>query len=90
MELHHIQGRRGENYHDHRNLVMLCNECHFGFHSGGKKNLDICQIMTAKDEEDGTLDEQYLASLRHKVGMPCDPQPLPEWAIQERIDNDKQ
>jgi hypothetical protein len=90
LELHHIQGRRGKDPHDHRNLIMLCNECHYGFHSGGKKTLDICQIATAKEEEDGEVDISYLASLRHKRALPCDPQPLPSWAIKEREDNDHQ
>ena len=90
MEIHHIQGRRGKDPHDHRGLILLCNECHYGFHSGGKKNLDICQIITAKQEEDGEVDIEYLAGLRHRRALPCDPQPLPSWAIKEREDNDHQ
>jgi hypothetical protein len=44
--------------------------------------------MQAKREEDGAVDIEYLASMRGRKGMPCDPQPLPEWAMQERIEND--
>jgi hypothetical protein len=87
MEIHHLQGRRGENPHDQRNLLLLCNECHHGFHSGGQRNLDICQLLTAKHEADGFVDVEYLASLRHKKALPCDPQPLPDWALAERVDN---
>ncbi len=88
MELHHIQGRRGPTPHDPRGLILLCADCHYGFHSGGSRSLDVCQIMQAKREEDGAVDIEYLASMRGRKGMPCDPQPLPEWAMQERIEND--
>jgi hypothetical protein len=87
LEIHHIQGRRGKNPHDPRNLLLLCDADHYGFHSGGQRSLDICQLMTAKAEEDGEVDAEFLAGLRHKKGMPCDPQPLPQWALDERVDN---
>jgi len=87
MEVHHIQGRRGKTPHDPRGLIMLCDECHYGVHSGGGKSLDVCEIMGAKEEEDGSVDQVYLAGMRGKKGMPCDPRPVPAWARDERIDN---
>jgi hypothetical protein len=92
MELHHIVGRRrGMDAHDHRNLCLLCRDCHEGFHAGGKKNLTLGNILFAKKEEDGEemLDLSFLAWLLGRVGLKEDPTPLPEWAIEERERNEK-
>jgi len=88
MELHHIVGRRGGiDCHHHRNLIMVCNECHYGFHSGGQKSLSLGHILQAKLEEDGELDVPFLAKLLGRVGLREDPIPLPSWAIEERERN---
>jgi hypothetical protein len=88
MELHHIQGRRGENPHDHRNLVMLCNECHTLFHSGSrKKSLALGAILVAKEHEDGEVDEAYLAGLRRRKAFPDLDRTIPDWAEEERAAN---
>jgi hypothetical protein len=83
-ELHHIVGRRGKDPHHHRNIIMVCDQCHYGYHSGGQKALTLGQILKAKEEEDGEVDIPFLAGLCGKVGLREDPSPLPEWAIQER------
>ena len=83
-ELHHIVGRRGKDPHHHRNLLMVCNECHYGYHSGGKKSLSLGQILKAKEDEDGEIDVPFLASLMGRKGLREDPLPLPSWAIEER------
>lgn len=77
--------------HDHRNLCLLCRDCHEGFHAGGKKNLTLGNILFAKKEEDGEemLDLSFLAWLLGRVGLKEDPTPLPEWAIEERERNEK-
>ncbi len=88
LEIHHIQGRRGTDPHDHRNLILLCDLDHFGFHSGGQRTIDLAHILTAKAEEDGEVDVAFLAGLRRRKALPCDPAPLPEWALEERRKND--
>ena len=90
LELHHIVGRRGGiDCHHHRNLVMVCNECHYGFHSGGQKSLSLGQILQAKEDEDGEVDVSFLAKLMGRVGLREDPAPLPDWAQIERQQNAK-
>jgi len=83
-ELHHIVGRRGRDPHHHRNLILVCADCHYGYHSGGQKSLSLGHILQAKLEEDGEVDIPFLARLMGKVGLKEDPMPLPEWVIEER------
>lgn len=85
--LHHIVGRRGKNPHHHRNIVMVCDLCHLGYHSGGQRSLSLGQILQAKLEEDGEVDITFLAGLCGKVGLRDDPSALPAWATDERISN---
>lgn len=83
-ELHHIVGRRGRDPHHHRNLILVCNECHYGYHSGGKKALSLGQILQAKCDEDGEVDVEFLAKLMGRRGLREDLNPLPAWALAER------
>jgi len=87
LHLHHIVGRRGLDYHDHRNLICVCNECHDGYHIGGQRDLSLGHVLQAKLEEDGELDLEFLAKLLHRVGLKEDPKPLPQWARDERVAN---
>ena len=84
LELHHIVGRRGKEPHHHRNLIMVCNECHYGYHSGGQKSLTLGHILQAKLEEDGEVDIPFLAKLMGRVGLREDPTSLPDWVLAER------
>ena len=88
LELHHIQGRRGKNPHDNRNLVLLCRDCHYGYHSGGeRKSIDMGVILEAKRQEDGEVDLDYLAGLRHRRSFPDLVFSIPDWAEKERAAN---
>lgn len=89
LELHHIVGRRGIDYHHPRNLICVCCECHLGYHSGGQKSLSLGQILQAKEDEDGEVDLVFLAGLMRRVGLREDPSPLPEWVLKEREVNAK-
>ena len=93
MELHHIVGRYGKERHDHRNLIMLCNTCHWALHNSVPPpfdNLENSHILTAKQEEDPDLfDPEFLASLRRKKHLGYDPSPIPWPYLEERVDNDK-
>lgn len=87
-EVHHIVGRRGgERCHDVRNLLLVCRDCHFGFHSGGKRSLTLGNMLTAKFQEDGEVDVEFLAGLMGRKGLREDPTPLPEWVEDERVRN---
>jgi hypothetical protein len=87
LEIHHLAHRNGKDQHDHRALILLCRECHQGYHSGGGKSLSLGQLLTAKEEEDGTLDIPFLAGLKGRKWLKDDPQPLPLWAEDHRRDN---
>jgi hypothetical protein len=89
LEIHHIVGRRGLDYHHHRNLILCCEQCHYGYHSGGAKTLTLGQILQAKEDEDGEVDLEFLAKLMSRAGLREDPAPLPGWALEERIINAK-
>lgn len=88
LEIHHIiPGRHGgKDCHDHKALLILCTDCHYGFHSGGGCSLSLGHVLTAK-EELGELDTKFLAGLRNRAGLKEDPQPLPLWATESRKDN---
>ena len=86
-EIHHIVGRRGGSPHDHRNLVLLCRECHYGFHSGGKRALSLGQVLAAKQQEAGEVDVEFLAGLMGRKGLREDWLPLPKWVEDERSNN---
>jgi hypothetical protein len=88
LELHHIAHRNGTNPHDHRNLVLLCADDHYGYHFGGKRCLTLGQILTAKKEEDGEVDMAFLASLRGRKSLLTSCEHLPSWALDERKEND--
>ena len=88
LEIHHVvsRGYRKDLTNDRRNLLVLCRDCHFGFHSGGGRNLDLGHVLMAKQEL-GELDLAFLALLRNRTGLKEDPKELPVWAMEERLDN---
>ena len=87
LEIHHIVGRyKKELGHDERNLLVLCRDCHYGYHSGGGCSLTLGHVLQAKSEL-GELDCAFLASLKNRVGLSHDPEPLPLWAEEARKDN---
>ena len=85
LEIHHIVGRYRD-YDDERNLLVLCRDCHTGYHSGGSCSLSLGHILQAKHEL-LELDLAFLASLRARAALSEDCEPLPKWAEQARIDN---
>ena len=89
LEVHHVFGRHKNKdlADDHRNLILLCRDCHHGYHSGGGCSLDLGHVLTAKTEVDGSVDIPFLAGLRGRVGLRDDPKPLPDWALAARVDN---
>lgn len=92
MELHHIVGRYGKTPHDHRNLVMLCNTCHWALHNHVPPpfdTLEACHILTAKQEEDEEVDLEFLAGCRRRKHLGYEPEPIPKAYLEERFHNDR-
>jgi hypothetical protein len=92
MELHHIVGRYGKECHDQRNLIMLCNICHHSFHNVVPPPFDTLKaahLLTAKAEEDGELDAEFLAGLRRRKHLGYEPEQIPQPYLDERTENDQ-
>jgi len=90
MEIHHIVGRFGKTPHDHRGLVMLCNTCHWALHNHVPPpfdGLENCHILTAKKEEDGDVDLEYLAGCRRRKHLGYEPESIPKAYLEERLHN---
>jgi hypothetical protein len=88
LEIHHIvsRGYKKELTNDHRNLLVLCRDDHYGFHSGGGRSLSLGNLLYAK-ELLGELDLAFLASLKSRKGLREDPAEFPLWVLDERKDN---
>jgi hypothetical protein len=89
LEVHHIVGGAGRK-HDIRNYLRLCDRDHHTLHSGNKLHPDLDNriLLGVKQECDpDNYDPEYLASLRHKKHLGYDPEPLPEYYLQERERN---
>ena len=91
MEIHHLVGGRGRK-HDRRNLLSLCQNCHEVLHLGpkltGLPDLNKGILLTCKQETDPEFyDPVFLASLLHKKWLGYDPEPVPEWYLQQRERN---
>lgn len=87
LEVHHISRRKGPGSSDHRALLLLCRECHQGHHGGGGKNLTLGNILQAKADADGSVDLDFLATLKNRKALAEEPEELPLWATEARIDN---
>jgi len=85
MEIHHIVGAAGRK-HDSFNLILLCARCHARVHTRVMDNPDIPRgaILTAKEEEDGSVDCDKLAALKHRRALPYEPEPIPDWYKEQR------
>lgn len=91
MEIHHLVSGRGRK-HDRRCLLSLCENCHAVLHSGsrltGLPDLNRGILLTCKQEADPDYyDPVFLAGLLHKKHLGYEPQPLPEWYLDQRQRN---
>jgi HNH endonuclease len=91
LEVHHLVGGAGRK-HDIRNYLSLCERCHGILHSGkvysGLPDVDRRILLTAKQESDPeNYDPAFLASLKHKKHLGYDPEPIPEYYLEERQRN---
>lgn len=87
LQLHHIQGGAGrKNPPSGINWICLCDICHGSVHGriAGYEEIPRGAVLTAKEEEDGWVDEAGLAALKGRVGLPYDKCPIPAQYIAER------
>ena len=78
--------------HDPRNYVLLCARCHGVLHSGKiyalTPDLNARILLAVKQESDPErYAPQYLAELRHKKHLGYDPEPVPQFYLDERKQN---
>jgi hypothetical protein len=91
MEIHHIVGGAGRK-HVRQNLLTLCSNCHLVLHSGpmvaGLPDINKGTLLTCKEETDPEYyDPAFLASLKHKKHLGYDPEPVPEYYLDQRQKN---
>jgi hypothetical protein len=91
LEVHHLIGGAGRK-HDIRQYVRLCDRCHGVLHSGkvhaNVPDLDRCILLGVKLECDpDNYDPEFLASLKHKRHLGYEPEPLPDYYLEERQRN---
>lgn len=91
LELHHIVGGAGrKDLPCGSNWVALCNRCHHALHAEripGYGSLPKGAILTAKEEEDGFVDVELLASLRRRKALPYEQCPIPDPYLDDRDNN---
>ncbi len=85
MELHHIVGGAGRKDIP-ENWISLCNRCHHAVHN---KLMDYGEIprgaiLTAKEEVDGSVNVEKLASLRRRKALPYEQEPIPDKFLRDR------
>jgi len=85
MEVHHIVGGAGRKDIP-ENWLLTCNRCHHAIHNKLPEYGEIPKgaVLTAKEEEDGPLDLELLASLRHRKALPYEPCEIPKPFLDDR------
>ena len=88
MELHHIVGGAGRK-NIPENYLALCCRCHHAVHNKlpGYGEIPKGACLTAKEEVDGYVDLEKLASLRRRKALPYDPEPIPPKFLDDRRRN---
>lgn len=90
LELHHIVGGAGrKNLPDGSNWICVCGRCHTAIHDRIPEYGELPRgaILTAKEEEDGHVDVERLAALKHRKALPYDQCPIPEKFLADRLRN---
>jgi hypothetical protein len=87
LELHHIVGGPGrKDLPDGSNWIALCARCHHAVHNRLQEygELPKGSVLSAKEEEDGPVDEAKLAALKHRRSLPYEREPIPERFLLDR------
>lgn len=88
LELHHIVSGSGrKDLPDGSSWVALCARCHHSLHHQkmrGYENLTRGAVLTAKEEEDGPVDDKKLAALKGRKALPYEREPIPKQYLADR------
>jgi len=93
MEVHHLVGGPNRSKgHAPYNYLKLCSRCHHVYHSGkvaaNVPPLNMGHLLTAKQESDDEhYDPEKLAALKNRKALHWEPEPLPDFYLEERIRN---
>lgn len=90
LELHHIVGGSGrKDLACGSNWVCLCSRCHRAVHDRLPEYGELPKgaILQAKEDADGRVDVELLASLKHRKALPYDQCDIPEKFLEDRIKN---
>ena len=93
LQVHHlIQGQHRHKAHHPKCYLRLCDRCHDVLHdgriAGNFPDLTKGMMLTAKLESDpDNYDLTHLAAISNKVNLLYDPEPIPDYYLQEREKN---
>lgn len=93
LHVHHlVSGVNRAKAHDPKCYLRLCDRCHDVYHSGKVSglfpDLNARILLTAKQESDpDNYNPGHLAALKAKRHLGYDPEPIPEFYIEERQRN---
>jgi hypothetical protein len=93
MEVHHIVGGPSRSKgHAPINYLKLCDRCHHVYHSGkvvaNVPDLHLGHVLQAKLQSDPErYDYAALASLKGRKALSKDPEPIPDYYLDERKRN---
>lgn len=93
LQVHHLVGGQNRSKATHPKCYLrLCDRCHDVLHdgkvAGNYPDLTRAHMLTAKQESDPeNFDPAHLASLKAKKHLGYDPEPIPDFYLQERKNN---
>jgi len=87
FDRHHVRGRNCRERNHPHNVMTICDECHEGFHAkpDDKNGLRPCHAVWVQQEIYG--DDLDLELLTKIGGKRLEPQPLPEFYLDQRRKN---
>lgn len=90
LELHHIVGGAGrKDLPCGSNWLCLCDRCHRALHDRIPEYGELPRgaILQAKEDADGSVNVELLASLKHRAALPYDQCEIPEIFLKDRQTN---
>lgn len=87
LELHHLVAGPGrKDLPKGESWLALCNRCHHAVHDRlpGYGEIPKGSLLSAKEEEDGSVDVAQLAALKHRKALPYDQCPIPPQFLADR------
>jgi len=93
LHVHHlVQGQHRHKAHHPKCYLRLCQRCHEVLHNGklvgNFPDLTKGMMLTAKQESDpDNYDIQHLCEISNRKGLAYEPQPIPQWYLNERQAN---